>query len=126
MVSHVAAQLEREVPPIDEASVGFGFNPAIMIPAPGFGAHRLDLAHGRTLCSKGGAQLHLHPGIQYKKPHFQYNLYQECGFLSWISGCSGPIRPQAAISVWTRIASAGLGPRWPWFQVHVHRSHRAV
>eukprot|EP00961_Rhodomonas_salina_P222623 3010590-Rhodomonas_salina.1 len=30
----------------------------------------------------------LHPEIQYKKPLFQYNLYQECGFLHWISGCA--------------------------------------
>eukprot|EP00961_Rhodomonas_salina_P302787 3940978-Rhodomonas_salina.3 len=26
----------------------------------------------------------VHPEMQYKKPHFQYNLYQECGFLSLI------------------------------------------
>eukprot|EP00961_Rhodomonas_salina_P187185 2527461-Rhodomonas_salina.2 len=30
----------------------------------------------------------LHPEIQYKKPHFQYNLYQDCGFLYWISECT--------------------------------------
>eukprot|EP00961_Rhodomonas_salina_P205320 2771821-Rhodomonas_salina.4 len=29
----------------------------------------------------------LHPEIKYKKPHFQYNLHQECGFLYLISGC---------------------------------------
>mmetsp|Transcript_15777 Transcript_15777/g.37385 ORF Transcript_15777/g.37385 Transcript_15777/m.37385 type:complete len:96 (+) Transcript_15777:74-361(+) len=27
----------------------------------------------------------LHPEIKCKKPSFQYNLYQECGFLSLIS-----------------------------------------
>eukprot|EP00961_Rhodomonas_salina_P155923 2099666-Rhodomonas_salina.1 len=30
----------------------------------------------------------LHCEIKYKKPHFQYNLYQESGFLSLISGCT--------------------------------------
>eukprot|EP00961_Rhodomonas_salina_P252384 3411378-Rhodomonas_salina.2 len=30
---------------------------------------------------------HLHPEIKYKKPHFQDKLYQECGFLFFISGC---------------------------------------
>eukprot|EP00961_Rhodomonas_salina_P304158 3941505-Rhodomonas_salina.3 len=27
------------------------------------------------------------PEIPYKKPHFQYKLYQGCGFLCFISGC---------------------------------------
>eukprot|EP00961_Rhodomonas_salina_P070342 944451-Rhodomonas_salina.1 len=30
----------------------------------------------------------IHPEIQHKKPQLQYNLYQECGFLRLISGCS--------------------------------------
>eukprot|EP00961_Rhodomonas_salina_P288425 3897779-Rhodomonas_salina.2 len=29
-----------------------------------------------------------YPEIKYKKPHFQYNLYQECGFLCLISHCT--------------------------------------
>eukprot|EP00961_Rhodomonas_salina_P157219 2116739-Rhodomonas_salina.1 len=29
----------------------------------------------------------LHCEIKYKKPVFQYNLYQECGLLSLISRC---------------------------------------
>eukprot|EP00961_Rhodomonas_salina_P239983 3242235-Rhodomonas_salina.1 len=28
----------------------------------------------------------VHPKIKCKKPQFQYNLYQECGFLDLISG----------------------------------------
>eukprot|EP00961_Rhodomonas_salina_P181441 2448888-Rhodomonas_salina.2 len=35
------------------------------------------------------------PEIQYKKPKFQHNLYQECGFLHWISG-SRPMLPAYA------------------------------
>eukprot|EP00961_Rhodomonas_salina_P034086 458559-Rhodomonas_salina.1 len=30
----------------------------------------------------------LHPEIQNKKPQFQYNLYQKCGFLYLISQCT--------------------------------------
>eukprot|EP00961_Rhodomonas_salina_P302055 3940708-Rhodomonas_salina.1 len=30
----------------------------------------------------------VHPEMQYKKPRFQYNLYQECGFLHLISYCN--------------------------------------
>eukprot|EP00961_Rhodomonas_salina_P015478 207769-Rhodomonas_salina.1 len=30
----------------------------------------------------------IHPEIEYKKPHFQYYLFQECGFLCLISGCT--------------------------------------
>eukprot|EP00961_Rhodomonas_salina_P150037 2020263-Rhodomonas_salina.1 len=30
----------------------------------------------------------VHLEIQHKKPHFQHKLYQECGFLYWISGRS--------------------------------------
>eukprot|EP00961_Rhodomonas_salina_P143401 1929617-Rhodomonas_salina.1 len=28
----------------------------------------------------------MHSEIKYKKPHFQYNLYQKCGFLHLVSG----------------------------------------
>eukprot|EP00961_Rhodomonas_salina_P063244 849879-Rhodomonas_salina.1 len=31
----------------------------------------------------------VHPEIKYKKPPFQYDLCQECGFLYLISGCKG-------------------------------------
>eukprot|EP00961_Rhodomonas_salina_P103220 1388448-Rhodomonas_salina.1 len=34
---------------------------------------------------KSGAALQAE--IKHKKPQFQYNLYQECGFSYWMSGC---------------------------------------
>eukprot|EP00961_Rhodomonas_salina_P207136 2795895-Rhodomonas_salina.1 len=46
----------------------------------------------------------LQPEIQYKKPHFQYNLYQECAFLCLISGCmqrkQEVIRVTDIVAVW--------------------------
>eukprot|EP00961_Rhodomonas_salina_P180658 2438393-Rhodomonas_salina.1 len=36
----------------------------------------------------GFAPLLAHPEIQHKKPHFQCNLYQECGFLYLSLQCS--------------------------------------
>eukprot|EP00961_Rhodomonas_salina_P132761 1787392-Rhodomonas_salina.1 len=62
-----------------------------------------DLAYGATIrlrrisstqrpitCTRGAQRcpIALHPEIEYKKPHFQYNLYQGCGFLHSISNCT--------------------------------------
>eukprot|EP00961_Rhodomonas_salina_P200646 2706734-Rhodomonas_salina.2 len=44
---------------------------------------------------------------QYKKLHFQYNLYQECGFLYLISGCMltlGQVRYRPSRSASTDVA----------------------
>eukprot|EP00961_Rhodomonas_salina_P128253 1728229-Rhodomonas_salina.2 len=43
---------------------------------------------------RGAHRTRVHCEIKCKKPHFQYNSYQECGFLSLISGC----RPIAYLS----------------------------
>eukprot|EP00961_Rhodomonas_salina_P206585 2789039-Rhodomonas_salina.1 len=59
----------------------------------------------------------LHPQIKCKKPLFQYNLYQECGFLCFISGCrraqppsgkSPPARDTAAARPEPQAAECGL------------------
>eukprot|EP00961_Rhodomonas_salina_P250323 3384063-Rhodomonas_salina.2 len=34
---------------------------------------------------RGGSTPRDHPEMKYKKPQFQDNLYQECGFFCWIS-----------------------------------------
>eukprot|EP00961_Rhodomonas_salina_P151713 2041918-Rhodomonas_salina.1 len=36
----------------------------------------------------------MHSQVQHKKPHFQYKLYQECGFLYWClqRSSAGPVR----------------------------------
>eukprot|EP00961_Rhodomonas_salina_P205641 2775802-Rhodomonas_salina.1 len=47
----------------------------------------------------------LDPKVQDKKPQFQYNLYQECGFLCLVSGCRpdpSTLRCDAARSVCER------------------------
>eukprot|EP00961_Rhodomonas_salina_P017124 230284-Rhodomonas_salina.1 len=53
-------------------------------------ARNRDLLHrqGRTA---------LHPEIHYKKPHFQYTLYQDCGFLYLSLQCIA-LRPRYAVS----------------------------
>eukprot|EP00961_Rhodomonas_salina_P149281 2008999-Rhodomonas_salina.1 len=33
----------------------------------------------------------VHPEIKYKKLQSWYNMYQECGFLYLISGCTGQV-----------------------------------
>eukprot|EP00961_Rhodomonas_salina_P259638 3508352-Rhodomonas_salina.1 len=48
------------------------------------------------LSQPGSALLVLHLEIKYKKPHFQYNLYQDCGFLHLISQCSSLRRAREA------------------------------
>eukprot|EP00961_Rhodomonas_salina_P169858 2288810-Rhodomonas_salina.1 len=42
---------------------------------------------GRAGCAETGQESRLPPEVTYKKPQFQHNLYQECGFLHLISGC---------------------------------------
>eukprot|EP00961_Rhodomonas_salina_P026350 355741-Rhodomonas_salina.2 len=59
----------------------------------------------------------IHPEFQYKKPQFQYSLYQECGFLCLISQrrrmtllCDSHVRhtePQLVCDVRTEICHAG-------------------
>eukprot|EP00961_Rhodomonas_salina_P285449 3857247-Rhodomonas_salina.2 len=56
--------------------------------------------HRASQASKGrhcDGAVGLHPEIQYKKPHFQYILYQECGFLSLILGCT---RIAERVGIW--------------------------
>eukprot|EP00961_Rhodomonas_salina_P141497 1905295-Rhodomonas_salina.1 len=50
------------------------------------------------LCSSLGVErrYRTHPEIQYKKPQLQYNLYQECGFLYGVSGCTQSVTPTAS------------------------------
>eukprot|EP00961_Rhodomonas_salina_P301181 3940358-Rhodomonas_salina.4 len=63
---------------------------ATMFPPDALSSHTHSARAARTggrACSVA-AGLPLHPEIQCKKPQVQYNLYQECGFLCLISGCS--------------------------------------
>eukprot|EP00961_Rhodomonas_salina_P225487 3048590-Rhodomonas_salina.1 len=55
----------------------------------------------RPLCTTGSQSL-LHPEIHYKKPHFEYNLYQECG-------CQCPVRVQFDCRDTSRAGKAWLG-----------------
>eukprot|EP00961_Rhodomonas_salina_P109262 1470837-Rhodomonas_salina.2 len=50
----------------------------------GYGATR---GGGGGGAGRGGTRALHAPEIEYKKPQFQYNLYQKGGFLYWNSGC---------------------------------------
>eukprot|EP00961_Rhodomonas_salina_P292826 3933238-Rhodomonas_salina.8 len=52
------------------------------------------------------------PEIQLKKPHSQYNLYQECGFLYWISGCrlTGSSQKHVRAQWWCTAGTCTVNP----------------
>eukprot|EP00961_Rhodomonas_salina_P084213 1131485-Rhodomonas_salina.1 len=52
----------------------------------------------------------VHPKIEYKKPQFQYNLYQSCSFLYLISRCSPSQRSQRLLEAMYKLSTPGPSP----------------
>eukprot|EP00961_Rhodomonas_salina_P036988 497401-Rhodomonas_salina.1 len=64
---------------------GFDFAPPSRVAGIAEGGRRLLPLGPRWAAHCWAAVARVHPEIQHKKPHCQYSLYQECGFLYSIS-----------------------------------------